>query len=51
VEAGKRVITYCHIGQQASLVYLIAKRLGYEVAMYDGSFTEWSQKELPVETP
>lgn len=47
--SGKRVVTYCHIGQQASLVYFIAKYLGYEAAMYDGSFTEWTLKELPVE--
>lgn len=45
----KRVVTYCHIGQQASLVYFLAKYLGYDAAMYDGSFTEWTQKELPVE--
>jgi thiosulfate/3-mercaptopyruvate sulfurtransferase len=51
VTRDRRIITYCHIGQQASLVYLIAKSLGYEVAMYDGSFTEWSKRELPVEKP
>ncbi|MGH8247994.1 MAG: sulfurtransferase [Gammaproteobacteria bacterium] len=47
--SGKRVVTYCHIGQQASLVYFIAKYLGYDAAMYDGSFTEWTLNELPVE--
>ena len=38
------VVTYCHIGQQASLVYLAARSLGYKVKLYDGSFEEWSGK-------
>lgn len=52
VEPGDTVVTYCHIGQQASLVYLIARLLGHEARMYDGSFQEWSQKnDLPVDWP
>lgn len=43
------VVTYCHIGQQASLVYFVARSLGYDAKLYDGSFEEWSKhKELPV---
>jgi len=50
-EPGDTVITYCHIGQQASLVYYLAKSLGYDARMCDGSFEEWSQRgDLPVET-
>jgi len=50
VQPGSRVVTYCHIGQTASLVYLVARYLGYDASLYDGSFTEWSSKpELPVE--
>ena len=50
-ELGDTVVTYCHIGQQASLVYYAAKNFGYDARMYDGSFDEWSQREdLPVQT-
>ena len=50
VKSGDRVATYCHIGQQASLLYFIARYLGYEAHLYDGSFQDWSnRKELPVE--
>ncbi|MGE0456550.1 MAG: sulfurtransferase [Vicinamibacteria bacterium] len=43
------VISYCHIGQQATLVYLVAKRLGHPARVYDGSWEEWSRSsELPI---
>jgi thiosulfate/3-mercaptopyruvate sulfurtransferase len=49
-DAGDGVIAYCHIGQQGSLLYFVARFLGYDVRLYDGSFTEWSANaELPVE--
>jgi len=49
VKKGDSVATYCHIGQQASLLYFVARYLGYEAHLYDGSFEDWSHRpELPV---
>lgn len=49
VERGERVVTYCHIGIQACVAYVAARSLGYDVALYDGSFEDWSRHaELPV---
>ena len=49
VKEGDSVTTYCHIGQQASLLYFVARYLGYEAHLYDGSFEDWSHRpELPV---
>lgn len=45
VEPGKKVMTYCWIGMMASHGYFTLKYLGYDVAMYDGSFTEWAKSE------
>ncbi|MES2524167.1 MAG: rhodanese-like domain-containing protein [Gemmatimonadota bacterium] len=52
VSGDKPVITYCHIGQQATLLWFVATMLGYDARMYDGSFQEWSGTErLPVVVP
>lgn len=52
VREGAEVVTYCHVGQQASLMYVAAKELGYTPHLYDGSFQAWSKDEsLPVSRP
>jgi thiosulfate/3-mercaptopyruvate sulfurtransferase len=45
---GKKIVTYCEVGLQASHGYFLAKYLGYEAAMYDGSYQEWSSKSMPI---
>jgi thiosulfate/3-mercaptopyruvate sulfurtransferase len=48
---GRPLVLYCHIGQQATLLYFAARMLGRDVRLYDGSFQDWSRRtELPVET-
>jgi thiosulfate/3-mercaptopyruvate sulfurtransferase len=50
VKNGDRVVTYCHIGQQASLAYFVARYLGFDARLFDGSFEDWSRHaDLPVE--
>jgi thiosulfate/3-mercaptopyruvate sulfurtransferase len=49
IKPGKKLVTYCVIGLQASHVYFVAKYLGYDAAMYDGSTHEWSMvNNLPM---
>jgi len=48
---GATVVSYCQIGMRASYNYLIARHLGYEVKLYDGSWQEWGADDaLPAET-
>jgi thiosulfate/3-mercaptopyruvate sulfurtransferase len=53
IAQGTKVVTYCHVGQQATLVYAVAKMLGYDAAVYDGCFEDWNVRgeEYPVENP
>ncbi len=47
---GRTVVPYCRTGTEASLLYVVAKLLGYDVRFYDGSYFEWSrQEEAPVQ--
>ncbi len=52
VKAGDKVVTYCHIGMQATALYIAARILGYDAAVYDGSWEEWSRNSaLPIVGP
>jgi thiosulfate/3-mercaptopyruvate sulfurtransferase len=43
------VVAYCFSGMLSSLNYFVARYLGYEARLYDGSMFEWSRRtELPV---
>ncbi|HXN24725.1 MAG TPA: sulfurtransferase [Candidatus Dormibacteraeota bacterium] len=43
------MVSYCHIGQRATVLYFAAKMLGYHARMYDGSWEEWSKSpNLPI---
>ena len=46
-----RVIVYCRTGMEASMPYFVLRSLGYDVALYDGSFAEWARDDsAPVTT-
>lgn len=49
VKPGDRVIAYCHIGQQATAVLFAARAVGIDAVLYDGSFEDWTMRNLPVE--
>ncbi len=52
VQPTDRVVTYCHVGQQASLLYLAAKYVGIKPSLYDGSFEDWSSRaDTPIVGP
>ncbi len=48
VTKDKKVVSYCEVGLQASYTYFLARYLGYDAAMYDGSYSEWSAAKQPV---
>jgi thiosulfate/3-mercaptopyruvate sulfurtransferase len=50
VRKGDKVVTYCHVGQQATATWFAARTLGLDVRVYDGSFEEWSRIDGPAET-
>jgi len=48
VTPGDTVVTYCWVGYRASATWFIARYLGYDARMYDGSYQDWSQRGLPT---
>ena len=46
----KKIILYCQDGADAALNFLVLKKLGYRVSVYDGSWLEWGNDlNLPIE--
>ena len=43
IDKEDKVITYCHVGLRATVLYTISKSLGHDTKMYDGSFNEWDR--------
>jgi len=41
IKPGQKLVTYCEVGMQAAHNYFIAKYLGYDAAVYDGSIHQW----------
>jgi thiosulfate/3-mercaptopyruvate sulfurtransferase len=49
-DPGEKLIVYCHVGWQGTVVVFAARSLGMDAVLYDGSFQDWSARKLPVET-
>ncbi len=45
----RRIVAYCRSGLRAAVGYLVLQNLGYDVALYDGSYRDWIARGLPVE--
>jgi thiosulfate/3-mercaptopyruvate sulfurtransferase len=48
VTGNVKAVSYCEVGLQASYVYMLERYLGFDAAMYDGSYSEWSDAKQPV---
>jgi len=48
VTGKKKAVSYCEVGLQASYIYMLARYIGLDAAMYDGSYSEWSDAKQPV---
>ena len=42
VRRGNEVVSYCYIGQRATLIWFLARMQGYSARVYDGSWQDWS---------
>ncbi len=48
----KDIILYCDGGAEAALNYIVLKELGYNAAVYDGSWIEWgNDNAVPIDNP
>lgn len=44
------LVSYCMVGMRASVTYFVARHLGYDARMYDGSIEDWTNRKLPART-
>lgn len=51
VDKHKTTVVYCGSGVRASVSYAAAKQLQYPVLLYDGSYEEWLELDLPLTGP
>lgn len=47
----KSNVFYCGSGIRASVSYLAARHLGYPALLYDGSYEEWDELDMPLTGP
>ncbi len=45
---GTKLVSYCEVGWQATYAWFIARYLGYDAQMYDGSYDEWTKQKQPT---
>lgn len=53
IDGSTPLVTYCRIGERAALTwFVLSQLLGYDVALYDGSWTEWGNTVgVPIVNP
>lgn len=49
-EPGKDLVVYCTVGLRAAHLFFIARYLGYNPRIYDGSIEAWNRANLPLQT-
>ena len=45
---GTPLVSYCMVGMRASVTYFVARHLGYDARLYDGSIVDWTRRKLPA---
>jgi thiosulfate/3-mercaptopyruvate sulfurtransferase len=48
--ANTPLVSYCMVGMRASVTYFVARHLGYDARLYDGSIVDWTRRKLPAVT-
>jgi len=46
--AATPLVSYCMVGMRASVTYFVARHLGYDARLYDGSIVDWTRRRLPA---